>query len=86
MSGVDVNGDGAREKKKRKIEKEKERERVIVSSGKKRDKGKGKEVWHGCAWGQAVYPVVYQPVTIEDVADGDGTQRYGYVGGVEEEW
>jgi hypothetical protein len=86
MGGVDGDGNGAREKKKRRIEKGKERERVMVGGGKKRDKGKGKEVWPGCAWGQAVYPVGYQPVTIEDVADGEGTQRYGYVGGVEEEW
>jgi hypothetical protein len=91
MSGVDVDSDGAREKKKRRIEKGKERERVILGGGgggggKKRDKGKGKEVWPGCAWGQAVYPVGYRPATIEDVADEEGTQRYGYVGGMEEEW
>jgi hypothetical protein len=90
MSGVDVDSDGAREKKKRRIEKGKERERVILSGGggggKKRDKGKGKEVWPDCAWGQAVYPVGYRPATIKDVADGEGTQRYGYVGGMEEEW
>lgn len=84
--GVFCVGDGwGGEGKKRKAEREKERE---LNGGKRRDKGKGKEVESGkgkakggvvggCEWANAQHSNGYQPVSVEDVSDGEGGRGHG---------